>query len=311
LSSQLKLAISLALSTAIISGVANFVSKMAVTVVKDPTTFTFLKNGIVALLLIGLLIFTRRWPEVKKLSRSDITKLVAIGVIGGSLPFILFFTGLAMVSAINAAFIHKTMFVWVAILAVPFLKERVGKLQFAALTLLLGGNLVISGLPSFSGSRGELMILAATFLWAIENIIAKKALVNISSPLVASARMTLGSIIILAIIAIQGKTSLLVGLSPSQWGWTLLTSFLLTSYVLTWYTALKYAPATLVASLLVPATLVTNALNALFITHTFPALQLLSGTLLSLGIVLIISRANHLIPRANSQPSSTQSIPVK
>ena len=81
--------------------------------------------------------------------------------------------------------------------------------------------------------------------------------------------------------------------------------------MLTWYTALKYAPATLVASLLVPATLVTNALNALFITHTFPALQLLSGTLLSLGIVLIISRANHLIPRANSQPSSTQSIPVK
>jgi len=305
MSSKLKLAITLALGTALFSGTNNFLTKIAVTVIKDPITFTFLKNGVVAVLLIGLLVLTSRWKEVKQLSKPDITKLTAIGIIGGSLPFILFFTGLTMVPAISAAFIHKTLFIWVAILAVPFLKERVGRLQFAALVLLLGGNLVLFGLPSFSGSRGELMILAATLLWAIENIIAKKALANLSSPLVASARMTLGSLIILAVIIAQGKTSLLTGLSPIQWGWTLLTSALLTGYVLTWYTALKHAPAILVASLLVPATLVTNSLTAIFITHTFPSAQLLSGTLLALGIVLIISRANQL--SAKSSAPVTQS----
>jgi len=305
MSSKLKLAITLALGTALFSGTNNFLTKIAVTVIKDPITFTFLKNGVVAVLLIGLLVLTSRWKEVKQLSKPDITKLTAIGIIGGSLPFILFFTGLTMVPAISAAFIHKTLFIWVAILAVPFLKERVGRLQFAALVLLLGGNLVLFGLPSFSGSRGELMILAATLLWAIENIIAKKALANLSSPLVASARMTLGSLIILAVIIAQGKTSLLTGLSPIQWGWTLLTSALLTGYVLTWYTALKHAPAILVASLLVPATLVTNSLTAIFITHTFPSAQLLSGTLLALGIVLIISRANQL--SAQSSAPVTQS----
>jgi len=305
MSSKLKLAITLALGTALFSGTNNFLTKIAVTVIKDPITFTFLKNGVVAVLLIGLLVLTSRWKEVKQLSKPDITKLTAIGIIGGSLPFILFFTGLTMVPAISAAFIHKTLFIWVAILAVPFLKERVGRLQFAALVLLLGGNLVLFDLPSFSGSRGELMILAATLLWAIENIIAKKALANLSSPLVASARMTLGSLIILAVIIAQGKTSLLTGLSPIQWGWTLLTSALLTGYVLTWYTALKHAPAILVASLLVPATLVTNSLTAIFITHTFPSAQLLSGTLLALGIVLIISRANQL--SAQSSAPVTQS----
>ena len=49
-----------------------------------------------------------------------------IGVIGGSVPFILFFNGLAMASAPSAAFIHKTLFVWVVLLAVPFLGERLG-----------------------------------------------------------------------------------------------------------------------------------------------------------------------------------------
>ncbi len=305
---KLKLAIALALSTAIISGTNNFLTKIAVTAVADPVVFTFLKNGIVATLLIGLLIGTSRWREILSLSKHDLTKLTAIGIIGGSLPFILFFTGLTMIPAINAAFIHKTLFIWIALMAVPILKERLGRLQLAALILLLGGNLVLFGLPQFSGSRGELMVLAATLLWAIENIIAKKTLLTLSSPLVASARMTIGSLIILIVIAWQGKLSLLITLSPAQWGWTLLTSALLTGYVLTWYTALKNAPAILVASLLVPATLITNSLTAVFISGNFPTTQLISGTLLALGIVLIISRAHTIktLPRTN-QPAPQSS----
>lgn len=288
MNSKLKFAIMLALATALISGTANFTSKIAVTIVNDPIVFTFLKNAVAAAFLIGLIIITTRWREIASLTKRSSFQLIAIGIVGGSLPFILFFTGLTMVPAINASFIHKTLFIWVALLAVPFLKEKIGQLQLAALALLLIGNLVLFSQPNLSGSRGELMILAATILWAIENIIAKVALRNVSSLLVAGARMTLGSLIILVVIAVQGKTSLLISLSPVQWGWTLLISVLLTSYVVAWYTALKYAPATLVASLLVPATLVTNALTAVFVTHTLPNQQLLSGTVLAIGIVLLI-----------------------
>ena len=297
MSSKLKLAIGLALTTAVISGTSLFVSKIAVTIVKDPIVFTFIKNGVVAVFLIGLLIMSSRLQELKKLKKKDIVKLSAIGVIGGSLPFILFFTGLTMIPAVTAAFIHKTLFIWVALLAVPILKERIGLLQFVALAFLLGGNLVLFGIPKMTLGTGELLVIAATILWAIENIIAKKAFVNISSPVVASARMVLGSLIIFGVILVQGKMSLMTSLTASQWGWTLLTSALLTGYVLTWYTALKHAPATLVASLLVPASLITNALSAIFLTHTFPSTQLLSGTLLALGIVLIISRAYKIAPK--------------
>src|SRR6185369_15246414 len=74
----------------------------------------------------------RRWPAI-----------VAVGVVGGGVPFILFFTGLAQASAPTAAFIQKTLFVWVAFLAVPFLGERLGFVQLGALGVLLAGQALV------------------------------------------------------------------------------------------------------------------------------------------------------------------------
>lgn len=300
--SKLKYAILLAIGTMLISGTNNFLTKIAVTVVENPIVFTFLKNIVVALLLIGIVLVVGKWREIKQLNRGDTIKLLSIGVIGGSVPFILFFTGLSMIPAINAAFIHKMLFVFVALMAVPLLKERVGKLQLVALALLFGGNMILFGLPNFTFGLGELMVLGATLFWAVENIIAKVALKRISSLLLAGSRMTLGSIIILAFIALQGNVGMIAGLGLAQWGWTLLTGLLLAGYVLTWYTALKYAPATLVASILVPATFITNILTATFTTHTISAQQLLSGALLLIGITILIIKARNIIPKTVEKP---------
>ena len=92
--------------------------------VKPPIVFTAEKNVFVGLLIIGVLLFSWKWKEVKKLTKRELVYLSLIGIIGGSLPFYLFFTGLSMIPAINGAIIHKTLFIWVAILAIPFLKEK-------------------------------------------------------------------------------------------------------------------------------------------------------------------------------------------
>ena len=132
------------------------------------------------------------------------------------------------------------------------------------------------------------MILGATLFWAVENIIAKIVLKDVSSILLAGARMVLGSIILFAVMLFQNKAQMMTGLNIAQWSWTLLTSALLLGYVLSWYTALKYAPATVVASLLVPATLITNILTAIFVTHTMPNMQIISSALLTAGSILLI-----------------------
>lgn len=285
----------LALSTAVISGTNNFLTKIAVTSVKDPIVFTTLKNTLVAVLLLGIIFAARKFPEIISLNRQQWLKLTAIGAIGGSLPFILYFTGLTQTSALNAGLIHKTLFLWVALFAIPLLKERLTALQWTGIAAIFSANFVIGGFSGFKFNSGELMILTATLLWAVENIIAKYALRDISSLTVAAARMIFGSLILIAVTLWQGNGNVATNLSPEQWGWTILTGALLTGYVLCWYTALKYAPATYVATLLVPATLITNALSAIFITHAFTFELFMSALLFITGTALVIAFAKEFI----------------
>ncbi|MDP3964130.1 MAG: DMT family transporter [bacterium] len=288
MNTKLKTAVWLALGTAVISGTNNFLTKFAVTVIPNPTVFTFLKNAIVGLFLIGLILLFARYKEIRQLQKNDWLKLAGIGIVGGGIPFILYFTGLTMTTAVSAAIIHKTLFIWVALLAVPILKERVGWIQGAAFVLLIAGNFVLGGLHSLAFGTGEMMILAATLLWAGENILAKHTLKNISSLTVAGARMVFGSVIIFIVVLFQGKTSLLTGLNGEQWFWTLLPSVLLLGYVVTWYTALKHAPATLVASILVPATFITSFLQMIFIDQAMNPETLVTGVLYALAIALLV-----------------------
>ncbi len=278
----------LALITAVISGVSNFTAKIGVTVVSDPVVWTFLKNTVVGALLIGILILCAKVKEVRSLSRSTWLKLAVIGVVGGSIPFILFFTGLTMTSALSGSLIHKTLFIWVALLAVPLLKEKIGALQGAAFLLLIFGNFALGGLNNFHWGTGELMILAATLLWAAENIIAKRVLANVSSLTVAGARMVFGSVLLFGVVLWQGNLSLMAGLTGQQWLWTLIPAALLLGYVTTWYAALKDAPATLVASLLVPATLVTNILSQIFLEKTMTTEQVMSGVAVIIAVCLLL-----------------------
>ncbi len=291
----------LALITAVISGFSNFLNKIAVTSIKDPIFFTTLKNSIVAIFIIGAILIFKKWPEITSLTRKQILKLVIIGMVGGALPFALFFSGLAKTSALNAALIHKTLFIWVLLLAIPILKERLSSMQWLGIGAIFAANLIVGGFTGFKYNAGELMILAATILWAIENVIAKIALKDISSLTVAGARMTIGSLILLSFVLIKGGGSAIFAMNLQQWLWTFIPAVLLFGYVTTWYTALKYAPATYVATLLVPATLVTNVLSAIFITHTFALPQIASAGFFTLGVIMMIFFSKKVAKTNHSQ----------
>ena len=188
--------------------------------------------------------------------------LVAVGVIGGSIPFVLFFSGLAMATAPSAAFIQKTMFIWVALMAVPFLGERLGFAQLGALGTLLVGQALIAPPTGMGWGAGETMIAVATLLWAVEMVLAKRLLTSISTPVMAAARLGLGLVILVGYLAVSGKLGGLGGLRQVQWGWALLTGLVLAGYVATWFGALRLAPATTVTSVLVVAAVLTGILTA-------------------------------------------------
>jgi drug/metabolite transporter (DMT)-like permease len=277
--------IGLAAGTALISGVSVYVNAFAVRQLSDATLFTTLKNGVAAVVLLGMLLASGpARAAIPRLSGRQWLGLVTIGIIGGGVPFLLFFNGLAMASAPSAAFIHKTLFIWVAFLAVPLLGERVGWPQIGALGVLLASQLLITPPTGVSWGGGETLIAAATGLWAIEVIVARRLLRDIPSPVAATARMAIGLVVLFGYLAISGRTGAIATLNGTQWLWVLGTGLLLAGYVATWYAALRRAPATVVTTVLVAAAPITAILSAIG-SGGLPTLPVLSGEVLVLASV--------------------------
>lgn len=284
----MKNGIYLALLAALISGLANFFNKFGLAALgQNAYQYTTLKNIIPAIILSFFILTPFLWPKIKNLNSSQWFKLFLIGLIGGSIPFLLFFKGLSLTSAVSASFIHKTLFIWVAILAWPLLKEKLSKIQILALGLLLGGNLILGGFKYFTWSYAHSLILTATILWAVENVVAKITLKDIDFMVVAWGRMFFGSLILVGFLAWTNNTSGLLAIDFSQFLWLALVGLLLTGYVITWYSALQKLPLTIISSFLVLASPITTMLNNLFVSHTLPNKDILGLATVVLALIIL------------------------
>ncbi|HSJ84036.1 MAG TPA: DMT family transporter [Acidimicrobiia bacterium] len=284
----------LAAATALISGVSVFVNGYGVrawTEISDPTTYTTLKNTGAALILLVVMIIGAR---VRGAGESDgrlgkhKVGLILIAVVGGSIPFVLFFEGLARATSGDAAFIHKTLVVWVAILAVTILRERVGLPHLAALVLLVWGQAALSGgVGAIAPGSGEWMILLATLLWAVETVIAKRLLSAVPSLALGVTRMAGGALVLILFGVWRGAFSGLTGVTTEHVMWIAVTAVTLAGYVGTWYAALARAQAVDVTAVLVAGALITGLLETGLRGAALP-----SGTglvLIATGVLLVIA----------------------
>jgi drug/metabolite transporter (DMT)-like permease len=279
--------IALAFVTALISGVAIFVNSHAVGHFGDATVYTTAKNAVAGLLLLGLALPMGRGARESRLPRTrpQWVALLAVAVVGGSVPFVLFFEGLARAEATQAAFIQKTLVVWVALLAVPLLHERLGVAHFAAIALLIVGQAALAGdAGTVAWGAGETLIFAATLLWAVEVVIAKWLLAGVGSRTVGAARMAFGTVVLLGWVAISGRVDELFALSGTQWSWALLTGLILAGYVTTWYAALARAQAVDVTAVLVFGAVITAVLSRVADGVAF---DLTGVVLVTLGAVIV------------------------
>lgn len=259
----------LATTTAVISGFAVFANGSGVRAwaeVADATTYTTLKN-LMAATLIGAAatgLWLRGSQEQPALPTQPRQRwaLGMIALVGGSVPFVLFFEGLSRASSVQAAFLHKTLIIWVGILALVVLKEKLGWLQVGSIALLVWGQIVVAGsVQGLSFGTGELMILAATLLWSVEVIIAKRILGAVTSSTVALARMAGGSVVLIVWALIRGFPVEWTALSGTHLIWIVATGFLLAGYVVSWFAALSRAPAVDVTAVLVAGAIITALLQ--------------------------------------------------
>jgi drug/metabolite transporter (DMT)-like permease len=262
-SPNLRLGVGLALATALISGLAVYLNSFGVRAVPDPAVYTTAKNAVAAAILVAAALALPGRLQLPAVRSRSAAGLVVIAIIGGSVPFVLFFSGLAIATAPTAAFINKTLFIWVALLAVPFLGERLGVLPIAALGVLLAGQALIAPPTGMGLGTGELMIALATGLWALEVILAKRLLAEVPVRTLAVARMALGVVFLVGFLVVSGRLAGIGAVGAEGWLWIAVTGVLLAGYVATWYAALREAPAVVVTSVLVVAAVITGVLSGL------------------------------------------------
>jgi drug/metabolite transporter (DMT)-like permease len=304
--------------TALISGLSVFVNSYGVHAVTSPAVYTTAKNLVATLVLGGCALVgwraRDRWPGTAAARFATVEKgpgvpgtergwqewgplrwigLAYVGVVGGGIAFVLFFDGLADTSATPAAFWRDTLVIWVAVLAVPFLRERVTWWNVAAITLLVVGEVAVTGgVGHLAASRGELLVLSASMLWAVEVVVAKILLRGIAPAAITLVRMGVGAVALLASLAASGSLHVLVSLDGTQIRWALLTGLLLAAYVATWMTALARARALDVTSILVGSALVTALLEAAAGTASL-APQALGLVLIAAGAGVVVWMGLH------------------
>jgi drug/metabolite transporter (DMT)-like permease len=269
---------------ALVSGVSIFINKFGVSGI-NPFLFTGLKNIVVAFFLFSLLLGVGEFRELKHLSKKQWSKLVWIGFIGGSIPFLLFFKGLQLTTALNGAFIHKTLFVIVAVLSSIFLKEKINKKYMLGALLLLGGNALLLKFMWIGFGMGDLLVLIATFLWAGEIILSKHTLRDLTGNQVAFGRMFFGSLFIMIFLAASGN---LVAITVNQLTWIVVTSIFLLLYVFTFYNGLKYVQAHVAASILLLGQIVTFGLSYVLLDTVITPVQAVGMLAMLAGAITVI-----------------------
>lgn len=277
----------LVLGTAIISGFSIFINKYGVSAI-NPYIFTFLKNILVVVAISGLILGLKDWKALKTLTKKQWGLLLTIGLVGGSLPFLLFFKGLSLTNAAESSFIQKTMFIYVALLASVFLKEKLNKNFLIGGSFLMLGNLFLLGKSSLLVlNKGALLIFIATLFWAMENVISKYALKELSGKIVGWGRMFFGSLFILIFLSATSQLSLITRLSFKQINWIIITAVILLGYVLTWYNGLKHIPVSQAAAILTLGAPITTLLNLVSGRSVNPQ-EILAGIFIVFGVILVL-----------------------
>jgi drug/metabolite transporter (DMT)-like permease len=273
--------------TAFISGFSIFINKFGVGIFQNPEIYTFLRVCLAAFIL-GLIFLISEPKKIKDLKKREWFFLALIGLVGGSIPFLLFFKGLKITSAAESSFIHKTMFLWVAILATFFLKEKVDrKFLFGALILLLANAFLLKRF-SFAPDKGDFLVLIATIFWSVENVLSKHLLStsDLDGKTVAFGRMFFGAIFILIYLVLTNQASQIFVLNQRQIFWVFLTGIILLFYVFTWYSGLKFIPVSKATTILLLGSPITTTLN-LISGAKIPSQEIISGVLVLVGMVSV------------------------
>ncbi len=278
----------LVLATAMISGFSTFFNSYAVQGTNSDA-FVTVRNLAVAVMIAPVALFVTRRSSVR-LERAEVGWLALVGLIGGAIPFLLFFHGLQLATAAGgaatASFVYRTLFLMAAVFGVVFLRERFPAKVVVGAALLVGGNLLLLALISPLWTPGTTYVLAATVLWAAEYTVSKRLLRRLPSTTVGFGRMGFGALFLLGFLGLTDQYGSVAALTGAQWAWVAISAALLAAFVLTWYAGLQRTDLVVATSVLVLGFPVTWVLGIVAKGTPFTAPEAFGAVAIAAGVVI-------------------------
>ena len=284
----------LVLATAFISGVSTFVNAYAIHGINS-NAFVTVRNMVVAAAFVPVALFATRSLRAPALRAVDWGRLVLIGLVGGAVPFLLFFYGLQLATAAGgaatASFGYRTLFLWATVFGILFLHEKFHWRVALGATLLLGGSLLMLSLTSPIWTDGTAYVLVATVLWAVEYTISKRTLRDLPSATVVLGRMGFGAMFLAGYLALTAQWGQVARFGGAQWEWVGISAAFLGAFVAAFYPGLKRVDLGVASSALVLGFPVTFLLSTLVQGSPFTLAEAAGALAVVAGVGVVIGIA--------------------
>ena len=191
-----------------------------------PFRAAFFRFGVAGLVLVGWGLL--RAPDSLRLRKEDLPAFARLALLGMCLTYVFNYTGLRLSTGTAAALIMVTEPVWIALLAVVFLRERLTVLRGAGVVLGLTGALLVvisTQRPETAGTTAASAVLlgnllmVASLLWEAGAVLTVKRLAaRYSGRVIVTYEFLLGSLLLAPFAAWETWAQGPILPSPAAWG---------------------------------------------------------------------------------------------
>lgn len=272
-----------------------------------PYTVTFLRSGIAAALLIALARATGGWSSPR--GARDVLMCLLLGALGIVGSSGLWFAGIRLTTASEAALLSATGPVITAVLAALFLGDPLTRGRMLGVVLSVLGAGLIAGVEVRGGGVGEravgyALLLGGALAWALFLILGRWSMARFT-PLTSTALASAaGALLMLPLVVAEGP---LPAIMAAPWiVWPMMAYAAVFGVVISWvwwYAAIERIGATRVAVFGNMVPLSTVALAAVLLHERLTPTQI-AGGLLVVSSVWLINR-----PRPAPAARQRRSVP--
>lgn len=219
------------------------------------------------------------------------------GMLEPGLAYALSITGLVMASASSASLIFATEPIFIILISVIFLREKVRPLVWLTVTVVVLGTVLVSGDDSGAGSQnllGDLLLILSTASAALYVIFSRRSVETRAPMPVAAVQQTFGLglvLVLLPFFASSYSGFAFAEVAVGTWAWAMLTGVV--QYALAFFlylTALRDLRASQAALYLtlIPVFGVGGAV--VFLGETMTVIQLVGAGLI-IGALIVLNVA--------------------